>query len=178
MPLPLFIVLAKMSDPIQIVFTASHSWVSRAIRWLTHSPVSHVAIGGLKLAGVEVLLHASLGGVQITHLSRFYANRTLYLAFRVQDDAPHDLPGAVRSLGEHYDYVGLLGHLLRLMAAYLGWSIKRPLTSPTAMVCSELVARLGLQSFAMLDPEKTEPKDLLAICLASSEFLALPPDIS
>jgi len=65
--------------------------------------------------------------------------------------------------------------LIRTVTRYLGWAIKRPLTSPRAVVCSEFVARLNLASFATLDPEKTTPKDLLAVCLASSELEQIFP---
>jgi hypothetical protein len=156
---------------MDLVFTQSPALVSRLIRRATGQEVSHVALRGC-FEGLPVYLHADIGGVQIVTEKAFYAQRTLRYAFACQ--TPISVGLATSCIGERYDYVGLLWGLLRLILLWLGHSWHRPLQSPHVVVCSEFIARLGITSFAALNPEDTTPGDLLRICQASNEFTALP----
>jgi len=150
-----------------LVFTSSSSLLSRLIRKVTQSEVSHVALE-LALEGVPVYLHADVGGVQISTAAAFYANRKKVYAFSFKEPVSPKL--AVEYIGARYDYLSLAGHLLRSFIRWLGYSYRRPLQSPRALVCSEFIARLGLSSFVGLDPENTTPQDLLEVCKSAPEL--------
>ena len=155
---------------VTLVFTTSSSLLARAIRRVTNSPVSHVAIS-LPLAGVPVMLHADVGGVQIVPASRFFYGRTLVEEYALTPGTHYNIERAIEDIGERYDYFGLLGHLARLTFVRFGIRLRRPLTSSHATVCSEFVARLGLPSFANLDPERTSPGELLLVCRSAPELV-------
>ena len=152
---------------MHIVFTTSDSFVSSVIRKVTRSQVSHVALR-LQLEGVVVFLHADVGGVKIVPEDVFYTNRTSRYAFAFKEPVSPKL--AVEYIGSRYDYIGLVGHLFRALLKWLGYSWKRPLQSPRALVCSEFIARLGIVSFVGLDPENTTPHDLLEVCKGAPEL--------
>ncbi len=161
---------------ITLVFVTTGNPLSRLIRWITGSKASHCAIGGLHLEGVPVVLHASLGGVQLTPRERFYAEHRAVAEYEML--APVSVTRAVEALGDHYDYVGLAGYLPVLLWRWLGRKMKNPFAGAKASVCSELLLALDsagvVPEWAGLDPETTTPEDLLRLC-AGSSFRELPP---
>jgi hypothetical protein len=163
---------------VTLVFTTTGSWVSAIIRWFTGGIASHVAIG-TDLHGVPVLLHADVGGVQLSHRGRFFGDfgsNAVVAEYRfVGDVAEARLARAVAHLGDRYDYAGLFGYAPVMVARWLGKKIRNPLASPRAMVCSEFVLLLDVggdlvPAWQGLDPERTTPEDLLAICKESVAF--------
>jgi hypothetical protein len=157
---------------MHLVFTSSDALISRLIRKVTGSEVSHVALR-LSLEEVPVFLHADVGGVKIVAQEAFFASRTERYVFAFKERVSPKL--AVAYIGARYDYVGLLWNLFRIMTKWLGYAWHRPLQSPQALVCSEFIARLGLASFVGLDPENTTPQDLLEVCKKAPEFELVPP---
>jgi hypothetical protein len=157
---------------MHLVFTSSDALISRLIRKVTGSEVSHVALR-LSLEEVTVFLHADVGGVKIVPQQAFFAARTERYVFAFKDPVSPKL--AVAYIGARYDYAGLVWNLFRIMTKWLGYAWKRPLQSPHALVCSEFIARLGLASFVGLDPESTTPQDLLEICKKSPELILVQP---
>jgi hypothetical protein len=156
---------------LQLVFTSSEALISRLIRKITKSEVSHVALR-LSLEEVIVFLHADVGGVQVSPEDQFYRGRTLRYAFAFKE--PVSPKQAVEYIGDRYDYSGLVWNLFRIAGKWLGYSWKRPLQSPHSVVCSEFIARLALPSFVGLDPESTSPQDLLEICKKAPELIPVP----
>jgi hypothetical protein len=135
--------------------------------------VSHVAIGGLELNGVPVVLHASVGGVQVTPRSSFLYSHTLVSEYAFQN-VEVDVPGAIVALGERYDYVGLFGYVVVAVGRWFGKKLKNPFASPHATVCSEFVFALDrdksrLPEWSSLVPSSTEPQDLVEIARLHSE---------
>ena len=158
-----------------IVFLTTDMLLSRFIRWLTKSPVSHVALG-LTLEGVPVLLQADIGGVQITLRESFLKKHKLVSEYAFTSPGIENaLARGVREIGERYDYVGLVGFFVVVVGRLLGRRIKNPLASRKAVVCSEFIVGLDREGFCVpdwrgLDPETTTPGELLAICRGSSAF--------
>jgi len=146
--------------------------LSRLIRRLTRSPVSHAMVGA-KVGNVPVVIEATVGGVKITPRRKF--ERTNLVVAEFQTPEWVDLTFAVEHVGEHYDYVGLVGHLLCILVwRWFRVYVKNPLASPSAVVCSEFVVRaVNALSFKHLDPERVTPKDLLDACSTSDEFRRL-----
>ena len=163
-----------------LVFTTSSHWLSRVIRALTRSDVSHVAIG-TEVFGEPVLIHSALDGesghtgVQITPRSRWLADNIIIAEYDIVPDITHNMGPMVRLLGSKYDRLGLLGYAAVIVAGWLGKQIMNPLSSPTALACPRYVLKLDptgdlIPEWRGLDPERTPPHDLLVVCRAGTSF--------
>lgn len=137
-----------------IVFTTSNRWLSRLIRWVTRAEVSHVAL----YAG-KFIVHADVGGVQVESSRAFFAKNRLVEAYREDRCTKTCVTHALDMVGARYDYRGFV----RIGLARLGVAFRRPLASPRALVCSELVART-IPAFLVFDPENVTPQELLDHC--------------
>jgi len=159
-----------------LVFTASNDLLSRSIRWFTNGRASHVAIGA-QLCGVPVLIHATVGGVLVSPRAKWLRGRKLVAEYAFTNGSGVDVAGAVKRLGERYDYVGLFGFVPILVARWFGVRIRNPFASPRAVVCSELVLRAdkynNVKEWRGMDPERTSPADLLEACVGSESFTRL-----
>jgi len=166
-----------MRPSLTLLFTSSNHWWSRVIQFFSKSRCSHVMVG-LDLWGTPAVLEADVGGVQFLPRSRFFGkgDQMLVAEFAIRPEV--HLRAAIEELGDRYDYVGLLGYALVMIARRLGRKIKNPLASPKAMVCSEFALALNrdgtIPAWVGLDPEATSPGDLLAICEHSASFERLP----
>jgi hypothetical protein len=145
-----------------LLFTRCPTLVSRAIRWVTGSATSHVTIGGVELAGADVVLQATTGGVQVTPRAALLAENDLVEEYEVL--GPCDVRRGVLELGERYNYVGLFGYLFVQIARWFGRKIKNPLSDPHAVVCSEFALTLGIAALGDLPPRDSTPQDLLEAC--------------
>jgi hypothetical protein len=151
-----------------VIFTADNSWVSKAIRFITRGKTSHAALTS-SIGGVPVLIHASIGGVQVTPRRKWLRSNRAVAEFVPASGEGFDLGLAARALGERYDYVSLLGFIPVLIARRIGARIRNPFARSNATVCSEFVVRAAagqgrLQALIGLDPERTTPQDLLRAC--------------
>jgi hypothetical protein len=161
---------------MKIVFSTTNHLLSRAIRWLTSSQVSHCSIHA-EMAGVPVVIEATIGGVRIIPLSKWATGNTVVGSFEPRLDMISGLAHAVEHVGDRYDYVGLLGYIPVLLARWLRLRCRNPLASPSAMVCAELILHLdhggNVPEWRGLDPEATTPQDLLSAMTAGGSFRAL-----
>jgi len=159
-----------------LVFLTSRSWISSAIRWVTGSEASHVAIC-LELQGIPVFLHATVGGVQVSLRSKMMLGHSLVAEYECLTIPKGYVVGAAAHLGDRYDYVGIFGFALVIAARRIGRRIRNPFASPRAEVCSELVLSLDprgecVPPWAFLDPERTTPEDLLEVCRGRIDLFA------
>jgi len=152
---------------VTLVFTTTTSPVSQAIRWVTGSRVSHVAIG-LSWEDVPVIVEATTGGVKNSPRVLWAKDHILVAEYTFKPSVVVDLSEAIATIGAAYDYVGLAGYLVVLLGRRLGRKLKNPLASEKAMVCSEFVLCLNkektIPEWKDLDPEATTPEDLFRIC--------------
>jgi hypothetical protein len=166
--------------PTSLVFTTSSHWLSRTIRAVTESEVSHVAIG-TEIFGEQVLVHSALdgdtgrSGVQITPLGKWLETNYVVAEYNIVPDVTTNMAPLIRLLCERYDKMGLVGYLIVFVAKWLGKKIMNPLSRPNAWVCSRYVLRLdpearAIPEWAGLDPEKTTPHDLLLLCRTGNSF--------
>jgi len=158
---------------VTLVFSRGAGPLSRFIMLATRGRASHAMIG-LELYGVEILLHATIGGVQATTRAKKFKSCRFVAEYEILQDVSVGVAEALRRLNERFDYVGLLGYIPVLFWRWLGRKIKNPLASPGATVCSEFVMELDsesapIHSWAGRDPERMTPEDLLRICEADAE---------
>lgn len=161
-------------ETMTLVFMTGKGPLSWVIRKFTKSTTSHVGVGTV-LHGLPVLIHADIGGVQVAPRAKFLKRELVVAEFKWLDDPKEELERACKLLGEKYDYVGLFGFALVIAARWIGKRIKNPLASPRAFVCSELVRQIDpngdvVSEWKELDPEKTQPAELLEICFLSPKF--------
>lgn len=146
-----------------IVFSTTQGPISRAIRFLTRSPVSHCGIG-IRVFGLDAVLHADLFGVVLTPRAR-YARENKVLAEHLAPELSEErLQKAIALLDLPYDYAGLFGHLPVLIGRWFQRKIRNPFRDPNRLVCSELVVRVFAESderLQSLDPEEATPEDVL-----------------
>lgn len=167
--------MSSVIETPTVVFLTTDLLLSRVIRRLTNSTVSHVAIG-LSLQGIPVLLQADIGGVQITTREKFLEKHTIVSEWEFTSPGIEKvIAQGVKNIGERYDYLGLFGYLAVLIAKFFKRKIRNPLASRKAVVCSEFIASLDINGdfvpeWKGLDSEVTMPSDLLTICQISPSF--------
>jgi len=151
------------------IFSTTDHVLSRFIRWMSKSKVSHCAVG-LVLYGQPFVLSSSLLGVEMVTRERWLQDNRVVVELSVPTgEAPH--PSLFLShLGEGYDYSGMLGYLFIWLARWFRKRVRNPWSSPTRVVCSELLVRAmqvrrRVDGWEALDPERAYPEDLLVLCL-------------
>lgn len=157
-----------------IIFSTTGGIFGRLVRWFTRSRVSHVGIA-TTFHGVLVVIHADFGGVQVMLWSKFIRENEPVVSFIPMDiDVDGAILSAVSEVGEAYDYVGILGYAVVMIARRWGRRIANPLAGAKAAVCSELVARALCAVLpewrSFIDPEQVTPEDLLCLVEQSKHF--------
>lgn len=155
-----------------LVFSTSDRWISKAIRRVTGSRVSHVAF--LTLASEQtVVLHADVGGVQFTPLAEFLRKNRIVEAYEratcTTRDEACSLARAMAKLGDSYDYASIVTRAVARFVQWFGVKFRNPLRSPRSVVCSEFVART-VSDFARYSAEDVEPEDLRSHCANSDRW--------
>jgi len=125
---------------VHIGFSTTGGWLSRIIRRVTGSPVSHsFVVYHSAVFGKDMVLEASGHGFRIMAWQRFDTENKLVAMYRLKvDDALlHQALGKLSDrLGDAYDTLSLFGYLIRKW-----FRLKRvPFDSRKKLVCSEAVA--------------------------------------
>lgn len=123
---------------VYAVYSTTEWPLSKAIRVLTKSPVSHCSIW-LTVYGVPLVLQASIGGVKFACREEWLKHNKVVKVRRFRLDVTRGLQSAIGLLNARYDYVALLGYPLVMLARWFGRKIKNPLASASAQVCSEFL---------------------------------------
>jgi len=156
-----------MND-VRIVFTASTQWVSRVIRWVMRSKVSHVSIEyPSKLWGGRWIAEATKGGVRKVQSSK--AKKHVFAEFRCKFEAESGLRSVAKYCGEEYDYTGALAFgFFVLFRRWFKVKARHPLRSSKAQFCSEFVARffqgVDIGATKEWDVERSDPGRLYRFC--------------
>lgn len=151
---------------IKLVFTARPNWISRFIRWITKSPVSHVFIEyESKTFGGKWALEAWVPSVRSipSHLAKenVYEEKTLL-------HKSFDVPTALMELGKYvgapYDYKSVLMFIPMIIFKKIVAKWRHPLVTNKSQFCSELTARflmlLKLPGTEEWEPECITPYDI------------------
>lgn len=169
---------------IEVVFSRPRrfhvsSWL---IMKATRFDASHASLhfkGRGVFAGKTLVLEATGSGVRIVPRSRWDDENvvayTLTMRARVEAGML-SLATILDSLGTSYDFRGLFSFALRMVARRLGFMLK-PVSTPSKVFCSELVARwwrevciLSSMDLPELFPDETSPADLHTIMSGSDVF--------
>lgn len=158
---------------ISIGFSTTDKLLSRIIRKLTKSRVSHSFIM-FDWLGKKWVLEAGFNGVGILPLERFLADGNIIVEVV---DLPHveleDLIPAMEDMGERYDFGGLLGGIVPLIGKWFKQKWHNPFNDTKALFCSEFIV-YWLQDLAFepaynLVPEDVSPEELLKLLEKNSE---------
>jgi hypothetical protein len=125
---------------VHVGFSTKGGWLSRGIRWITGSRVSHCfVVYRCDVFGQEMVLEASGCGFRIISWRRWDRANRLVALYRL-DLPEEDLRGALSQLslrlGDAFDKLSLLGFVLRKVFRLN----KVPFNSRQKLVCSEAVA--------------------------------------
>jgi hypothetical protein len=154
---------------VRIVFTASHTWLGRLIRWLSSGRASHVFIQHPSATwGGEWATEATWPMVLQRPAER--SRKYIVKEFLCDFNAPLALNKIRDEVGKWYSFDGLLA----LGAWLLVWRVfhrklKHPFHSVRGDLCSELVAKMiraatEVPDTKNLDPDYTTPEQLLCFC--------------
>jgi len=160
---------------VVVLFSTSNHLLSRMIRWLTKSPVSHCAIR-ICPYGVPMVFQASVGGVQPMLESAWLKKNTVIKKFLVLPDVSTGVAKAIGMLNASYDYLALFGFLVVWWEMRRGRKVKNPLASPNMVVCSEFLLHVDaddkIPEWNDFEWESTFPSQLMVSCKES--FRELP----
>ncbi len=158
-----------MIEPVRIGFSTTDALLSRMVRALTRSKVSHAFLVYFDVDfDRDMVMEAVGAGFRIVPLDRFARHNRIVDVVTPRFPIDEGLRAAVDWLGESYDAPGLLGMALLLAFRALRRRTRRVrnlLASRRALFCSEAVARAcracRYPGFDR-DPEITTPQDLYA----------------
>lgn len=161
-------------DPsINICFSTTDGYLSRFIRWVTRSPVSHALLTFYSQTLDKVMVMEATGkGFNLIPWNKWEKKNKLVARFAL--DIPRDkeleaLHRIADKLGDEYDTVSLFGFFFRR------WKKRgaNPLDDPTKLICSEAVAcflqEAGIDAFQ--NPGEWTPADILEHAMKSDTFV-------
>ena len=151
-----------------IFFSRQRALLSRLIRWITRSKVSHTGVVYYdETLGHPMVMHAIASGFQVSPLVHFRRDSEIVATYEAKDQPAllKAIQGISLELGDGYDYRGVAGFLWVIMLKrWLHVKRNNPVRDSNRMFCSEAVACIlqkmqdsGWQG----DPETTSPEDLL-----------------
>ena len=169
-----------MIEPVRIGFSTTNAVLSRLIRRVTGSSVSHAFLVYRDADFDRVMVMEAVGaGFRIVPLDKFEKHNRMVAIVTPRHPIDEGLKAAVEWLGEAYDSGGLVGMGLLLAVRALRLRVRRGrnvLANRRTLFCSEAVARAcrasGYPGFR-LDPETTTPQDLFAFFDAERRAVAV-----
>lgn len=166
--------LAAVGLGIHLGFSTTGGWLSRMIRRITGSPVSHSFVVYKSAAfGQDMVLEASGQGFRVMAWRRFDKENKLVAMYRIKlaDPVLHQALGKLAErLGDAYDGLSLIGYLLRKW-----FRLKRvPFDSRKKLICSEAVAIfLGWCGMPFEDVGVVTPQMLLDLAESRKDVFEL-----
>jgi hypothetical protein len=121
-----------------------------------------------------VVMHATSIGFNIETWARFRIRAHNTIMFSCKTPLDDAIKKLADYLGTRYNYSGLFGAILQLIASWFGRYIKNPWNNPRKLFCSEAIVLLlqyakvpGSEQFV---PASTSPEMLLEYMIASPDF--------
>jgi hypothetical protein len=143
---------------IHIGFSKTNGPLSRIIRYVTKSKVSHCFIRFAWLGRFWVL-EADLLGVVMVPWEKFTSRNTVVAMFAPPGLLDLDLLPAFERLGASYDYAGIVGILWVRLGLWLKRHWNNPISSDRGWFCSELICEM-LQAAGIPGTEALESSDI------------------
>lgn len=164
-------------ERILVVCAASDTRIGRWIRALTCSPVNHCFLiyQSRLWAGWWAAQIGSRGVVKLPAKKVVPAYSSLEF-YEYHGDLSAGLRACRGMVGQGYDYLGILGFLIKIMCwRLLGRRIKNPWHRQNKEFCSEFVANVlgaaGVPMFAECDPASLSPGDVRDRIRADGRFI-------
>jgi hypothetical protein len=152
---------------MKIGFSTSNSVVSKIIRKLTKSKVSHTYIK-CQVERYDVVLHANQHGVEFDKYNDFDRKFEIVAEYDLKLTAEQEdafMAYAIRQLDRSYDFLGVAGFMWVLLNRSFGRKVKNPFSNKSAYYCSELIiCSLQAAQFVgseLFDKDLVTPEELL-----------------
>lgn len=130
-----------MNYSINIAFSTTNSWLSRAIRWVTRSKASHSIITFRDETLDKIFVMEANGrGFMLVPWSKWSKSNTLIARYSIDIEPAlqiESLRSLAGMLGAEYDYMSLIALVLRRFTSRM----QNPLDSSKKLICSEAVAK-------------------------------------
>jgi len=156
-----------MPIKVSVGFSTSRKLVSRIIRRVTRSKVSHTwLLVSDSFLGVDMVMQATLGGFQMTSYEAFKKHHQIITLLEPNHSLSTGVKQSAQWLGFRYDYAGLFGAAFVIMGRWFRKKWGNPFNDADALFCSEAVVRVlqasGYPGAEVLDASTVTPQDLLA----------------
>lgn len=152
---------------MRIGFSTSNSVISKIIRKLTKSKVSHAYIK-CQIEKYDVVLHANAHGVEFDKYDDFDRKFKIVYEYDLaltDEQERKFMEYAIRQLDRPYDFLGVAGFLWVLTNRSLGRKVKNPFRNRSSYYCSELILAslqaAGFDGADQLDKDLVTPEDLV-----------------
>lgn len=167
-----------MDNEIRVGFSTTNALSSRLIRFFTRSKVSHTWFSFRdETLDKTLVMHATRIGYNVETWKKFTSHNTLVAMFGCDYDLRPGLQKVANWLGTKYDFEGILGFLWVLFLRWFNIKRKNPFRDTKRLFCSEAVIvglkateALEIPRVQKLDPETTDPEDLLELCASEDKF--------
>ncbi len=171
-----------MIEPVRIGFSTTDALLSRIVRALTRSKVSHAFLVYFDVDfDRDMVMEAVGAGFRIVPLDKFARHNRIVDVVTPRFPIDEGLRAAVDWLGESYDARGIVGMAILLAVRALRRrtrGARNLLASRRALFCSEAVARAcracKYPGFDR-DPETTTPQDLYQFFMAEAGISPAAP---
>lgn len=152
---------------VSVGFSTTNMWLSRFIRWLTKSKVSHTWLTFTDATlQRQMVMEASFWGFRVVTMAEFKKDSTVIAIIPPKVPLDTATVAAADWLGDYYDFEGLVG--AGVVSFWYTWfkrRIKSPFHSGTALFCSESVVKVlqtaNYPGAAALDALAITPEQLL-----------------
>lgn len=156
-----------VTDNVLIGLSRSKGFFQWAVRKLTGSKVNHAFIlYRSNLWGGWWAVQVDDKGVRIVPSEYLESNSTSVVLYSYERNIEHSLSDIRGEVGEDYDYAGILGFFIRIIAWKVAKKkIRNALHRKNELFCSELVAKFlrcaSVKGATQLNPSTTSPQDIL-----------------
>jgi len=170
-----------MPVTVRVGFSTSNRLVSRVIRLVTKSKVSHVwLLVSDSFLGTDMVMHATMGGFQMLGYEAFKKTHKVVAILDLQHPVDEGIRKAIPLLGFGYDYTGLFGAGFVIIGRWLKRKWKNPFQAPSKLFCSEIVTFVlqegGLPGSESLDQSGSNPEILLDLLSTNQAVSVRMPD--
>jgi len=163
-------------ERILVVVSASDTFLGRVIRWLTSSPVNHTfLVYESYLWGGWWAAQIGSDGVKKIPANHALSKYVMTEFYEYRGNIARGLHACRAMVGEKYDFMGILGFLLKIVVWRLtGKRIKNPLHGKHEEFCSEFVASVlkaaRVDHFVNCDPASVSPEDVRNWLMTNPRF--------
>lgn len=162
---------------VQIGFSTSNAWISRAIRFFTRAKVSHAFLTYNDITiGEPMVMEADYTGYHLRSFKSATLSSTIVVLSTPKSPIDGILPLCAGWLDKPYDYLGIVGFIWVCIGRWCKAKWHSPLHDSKALFCSESIV-LALQDLKYPHADKlvaveTSPDDLLNFMKAEGDVVA------